>query len=265
MNELTTQFHKAKFPEWSPKLQINEIIPGLNPTELQINEIMENFWNCSSFPFLEVDLKMASEDFTKAEKWIEQNQKLFKTHQGTAHLYEKAKKNNTDWFFTLHADGWEEIRIKGDITKVSADLFDTTKIAPGYSDDFKLKLYPDALTELIKKFETKGWFFDMITLKKLKPGGWIQPHRDPVQPAYKKLQNFWIPINHISASVKIWPYGIMPNKVGHLYLFNNADYMHSVYNADNSDRYVLVGMLDLTKTKIDNSYLKKCILEQWYQ
>jgi hypothetical protein len=241
MNNLTKEFHKNQFPGWKP-----------NKT---FAETMFNFWN-SALPFLELPIKFNTE---KSLQWLDQNKDLWTRVTSQPLFEELAKKKGEQWFFDTHSDGWEEIRIKKDTWEVC--LPNTIENIEQLVQ--KNIIHSSAIPDLISQFEKNDLYFEFMSLKKLVPGGWLQPHRDHVNDNKEKFNYIWMPLNDCSDNLKIWPYGYIKHKTGFMYLFNNTVHTHSIINQDNKDRFVLLAKLDLNRSKL-NFNIEEEVKKQWY-
>ena len=80
-------------------------------------------------------------------------------------------------------------------------------------------------------------------LSVLDPGGYIRPHRD-MRAIDHPLNYFWLPLEDVPESeLKVYPYGTVDVKLGHLYMLNQENFTHAVVNLSNSRRHVIVGHL----------------------
>lgn len=80
----------------------------------------------------------------------------------------------------------------------------------------------------------------------LEPGGYVAPHKD--QGTAFENERLYIPLNWPDQNLlTIWPVGNLDIAVGKMYLFNNADFVHGVWNRSNQRRYVLVIKVDREK------------------
>jgi len=242
MNELTKQFHNAEFDGWKPTKSYEETI--------------ENFWD-SDLPFLEIDCDLDIEKIFKEvqkikdEDWMETQTQ---TYQKEIH-----KKNGTDWFYTLHSSGWDEIRLK------SYDFKNFKKIQKNSHDiphQFDVVIKKNLLPKTIDELENKNYDYNFLKISRLKPSGWLHPHKDQISDFGNKLSYMWIPLNDCQKNLKIYPYGYMPCKLGCAYLLNNFDHIHSVLNKDQHDRYVI--LMKFNKSKIDMNVIKNAVKQQWY-
>ena len=233
MNNLTQQFHDNKFPGFS--------MPNT------IEETMHDFWN-SNLPFLELPIIFNTNDsveiLKQSKEWMPvASQDFFEN---------KSKTLGEHWFFNAHSRGWEEIRIVG--------CPELKKDQQYYS---QIKLVPDLLPGLISQFNDNNIHFEFLSVKKLKPGGWLQPHKDYIHNNTRKFNYFWMPLNDSSDNLKIWPYGYLKHKTGRVYLFNNTGCVHSVLNRDSIERYVVLGRFDLSKTQFKFNTAEE-VEKQWY-
>lgn len=241
MNKLTQEFHKNKFPGF-----INE---------KSFDHIMQNFWDCD-LPFLELPIKF--ETYNTLD-WLEKNKNIWVRVTSQAFFENLAKQKDEHWFYETHSHGWEEIRMKKDTYEICVpdNIDDMEKLVQ------KNIIYENAVPDLMRQFENKNLYFEFMSLKKLVPGGWLQPHRDHMNDKKEKFNYIWMPLNDCSFNLKIWPYGYIKHKTGHMYLFNNTAYTHSIINKDDQDRYVFLGKLDLNRSKL-NFDLSKEVHNQWY-
>lgn len=234
MNRLTFEFHNNNFP-------------GLKIPHT-LSDTMQNFWNCD-LPFLELpvvfDVDSTKKICLATSQWKRVASQDF--------FEERSKKMGEHWFFNQHSHGWEEIRVIG-----CPELKKDQQYYKG------IEFSPNIIPDLLEQFQSEGMHFEFLSIKKLKPHGWLQPHKDHIHNNMQKFNYFWMPLNDSSENLKIWPHGYVKHKTGKIYLFNNTGYVHSVLNRENFDRYVLLGRFDLKKTKFGFDLTEQA-RDQWYR
>lgn len=102
---------------------------------------------------------------------------------------------------------------------------------------------PEALP-IKNSLENLGFDVSLCWLSKFEPRGYVRPHRD-ISLRLHPLTYFWIPINNpAGCEIKIYPYGKVKVNIGSIYLLNQENYTHAVYNNSNDSRYALLGYFD---------------------
>lgn len=96
--------------------------------------------------------------------------------------------------------------------------------------------------------------FTQLKFHVVEPGGWIQPHCDPKK--VDAMRWLWTPLHDFPPCLKVFPFGWLQHKLGNMYLFNNARYVHAVVNNTNKPRYTLHIGIDFENTpdSIMNKY-----------
>lgn len=115
----------------------------------------------------------------------------------------------------------------------------------------------DQAQQIQNELLTYGLDLKTCWLSTLEPKGYIRPHRD-IGLLTNPLSYFWLPLeNPPLAELKIYPYGTVDVKLGHIYLLNQESFVHSAINMSNIRRHVIIGHLkepnDQLKTIITNS------------
>jgi len=229
MNSYTSQFHSAQFPGHRPQ------ITGIS--------ISKDFWHHQNMPFVDIDGQL---DVGKDLSYLQNHhQELFTEMDSQVNRRLCAERENRVWYSTSHGDGWEQCIV------VKSDNEEHRAIVTGTDHPdmvFASQPHTYILTDILDQLRSLGFGIRRLMVAALAPGGWIQPHTDPKKSNIPVLSHFWIPVSDSSAGLKIWPYGYLQSQVGHIYLFNNQNYVHSVINTDQHTRYVLLGLIDTDKT-----------------
>jgi len=124
--------------------------------------------------------------------------------------------------------------------------------------------FPDDIELPIQEYLTdNGVILQSCVLSVFEPGGYLRPHRDTGL-NLTPLDYVWIPLNNPHGNaLKIYPYGDVNIKLGSLYLLNQENFVHSVANFSNEDRYVLVGKLNNASSEKIKKLAKENILQQY--
>jgi len=94
------------------------------------------------------------------------------------------------------------------------------------------------------------------------PNGYLRPHRD-IGLNLTPLNYIWIPLNNpYGNELRIYPYGTVSVTLGNVYLLNQENFVHSIVNKSNDDRYVLVGYLSEVTDEFSN-LVKENIVTQY--
>jgi len=229
MNAYTKQFHSHPFP--GPKDPYIEVESGAD------------FWWQSNIPFVDID---AALDVEGDYQYVHQHhQQLFTEMDSQINRRLNAERENRLWYYNAHGHGWQQCIVVG-----GSDIESRTIITGTQTPDviFTPESHPEILEHTLLQLHHHGMSVRRLMIAAVDPGGWVQPHIDPKQADTAAMAHFWIPLNDCVPSLKIWPYGYVPARVGHIYLFNNQNWTHSVFNQNHVCRYVLVGLLDITQT-----------------
>jgi len=115
----------------------------------------------------------------------------------------------------------------------------------------------------IDQLDKIGLVLKWCHIMQLGPGGYLTPHRD-LNSNQHPLNYFWIPLNWPEGSkLGVYPIGEVKINLGSIYLLNQKNYVHSVANFGNQNRYILNGMFklpidqkfsDLVRNNIKNQY-----------
>ncbi len=229
MNAYTQQFHANDFPGYQTA---DTCIPD-----------DERFWWYRDVPFVDIDAKL---DLSQDVIYLSQNHhRHFTEMDSQINRRMQAEKENRLWYYTPHGHGWEQcISVGGSDIESRTILADTQK--PDMT--FTPNAHRGVLQNTVTQMESLGIVLKRLMIAALLPGGWVQPHIDPKETGVPDLAHFWIPINQSSPGLKIWPYGYLAAEVGHIYLFNNQRWTHSVVNRDQHVRYVALGLIDTQHT-----------------
>lgn len=146
------------------------------------------------------------------------------------------------WYTRPRSQGWKELCVLYKQVGMR-DTVDPTKI------HYRENLFPANDMELEQLctdlFKAAGISVEQITILKLEPNGWINPHKDNVDIPVG-LGYFWMPLHEFDPVLKVFPYGWLNHQLGNLYLFNHCRYVHAVCNDMEHDRLVMIGRLDLS-------------------
>lgn len=248
MNVLTREFHCASFPGWTPNKSYETII--------------KNFWN-SELPYLQLDFALNVREIYK--EILEVDQSAWIETQSQTYARQKSIANNEHWFFNPHSSGWSSIHIEPENVNDKKEQMHKQIITNPHGPlmDYKRKYTGHMLSYRCLEL-LKSPYFKKITISRLPPGGWIQPHKDQYMVKEHTLNYMWIPLNECQENLKIYPYGYMPCQVGKSYLLNNFDFIHSVINKDKHDRYVLLITLKNCEEFFSRHNIQKAVKEQWF-
>jgi len=217
----TDQFWQTKFPGWK------------NPYTR--DHLLQHFWT-TAIPAVNLDIKIrTSNTLDTIERMQDQFVKV--DTQTNDKLYK------TKWYERSREQGWKLLGIiprQGGIANVDLASYQVRR-SPEYADN------REHFCDFIDQMESKGLIIKELKIWKLEPNGWLVPHRDILTTTIC-MNYFWIPINDVPASSKIWPLG--ENKVcqGQVSLLCNQNFVHSVVNNSNRPRYVAAGRLDVDLT-----------------
>lgn len=217
----TDQFWQTKFPGWK------------NPYSR--NHLLQHFWT-TPIPAVNLDIKI---DTKPTEDVIEKMQdQFFRLDTQTDDKLYKPK-----WYERRRDEGWKLLGViprRGGIVNVDLASYQMRR-SPEYADNRQ------HFSDLIDQMESNGLAVKELKIWKLEPGGWLAPHRDILTTPIC-MNYFWIPINDVPASSKIWPLGENKVSQGQVSLLCNQDFVHSVINNSNRPRYVAAGRLDVDLT-----------------
>jgi hypothetical protein len=242
MNRYTKEYHQAAFP-------------GFNKPTLS-NETLRNFWHSTQIPFVDIDLKF---DHTATYNWLLENDHFFSDVRSQLSEKVKQAKYNQEWYEITRSDGWKGIHVKGNVHKKSTSIQGDES-----SDDVEVTKIDYAVPDLVRCFEENGLELQCLWVFRLSPGGWLQPHKDLVPPSTPGLAQFWMPLHDFPECLKIYPYGYLKHQVGHLYLFNNPNFVHSAVNQTVKNRYVAFGEINYKAlSEQTSSRIRNLLIEQW--
>jgi hypothetical protein len=133
----------------------------------------------------------------------------------------------------LWSDGTVVPALKNIYNKQFFDAVPYKQVVP------EARLVKDTLTNI-------GFDVRLCWISSFAPGGYERPHRDIALKTHP-LTYFWIPLNHpAGADIKSYPYGSIKVNLGSMYLLNQENFIHAVYNNSNETRYALLGHFDQT-------------------
>lgn len=244
MNKYTQDFHNAEFS-------------GITITQTA-DEISRDLWSTTQIPFVDTNLIF---DYESTHRWLKEHNHLFTEVRSLKRDKIKQTRYRQDWFATSRADGWKSLYVKGTPYKDN-DIVETTETS---TENVELDKHEDAVPELVDFFEKNELPLLRLWIFRMSPGGWLQPHRDDIVEKTPALAQFWMPLHDFPECLKIYPHGYLPHQAGHLYLFNNRDFIHSVINQTDQDRYVAVGELDYTFIEQEKSnQISELLIKQWF-
>lgn len=248
MTPYTKAFHENDFP-------------GYQPTELGVLD-KKNFWATRKIPFVDLALDIhVQEDLRYAQDHFDD---LFEEAYSVTSDRERAGKEGRAWFHTFHGQGWKYCRVAG-VENTSA-VYD--QLNNKISDNlYQIHASREHLfLTLRQKFIELGLPLKRLKINTLEPDGFIHPHLDIKTKGLPPMQYFWMPLNHTSPGLKIWPYGYIPLKLGHVYLFNAEDFVHSVINTEKTRRFVAVGDIDIDNVTEEGwQLIRDSVQSQWYK
>jgi len=216
------------------------------------------FWTNKAIPFVETTFELSVDS---TYKWCLDNEQLLNCHSNQAYAKARIEDLGHSWFTIPHSHGWNMITLKGESLS-RQDIVNPGEISEVKNSEQPLNYKIDLETEL----ESLGFNLSYLRIVQLVPGGWAQPHVDPLYIGMTSTMNyFWIPLHDAAPSLKIYPYGLLQQKTGCMYWFNNASFVHSIFNDSDVNRYVAIGRINLKDTKMS---LKDKIYQdyssQWY-
>ncbi len=181
----------------------------------------------------------ALQPLIELRSWVQDNDHLFHVTRGEVHF--------NHWYTEKRSWGWSDITV---IDMPDIYVHDTQgsinhAVSQGSVD------VPTWFSD-----QCRGYFADGgvalrgLKIKRLEPGGWINPHRDLLN-LDRPLEYFWMPLDQYHDGVKIFPYGEMRVKFGEMALLNNKNFPHAVWHRENTPRYVFAGYIDSTNTNVD--------------
>lgn len=241
MNKFTKDFFAATFTGYKHEEYLAE----------------QKFWTNKVIPFVETDFDLSVES---THKWCINNQQLIKSHNNLE--YAATQNQENDWFSAPHSKGWHRITLKGE--SLSRNVFvNSGEVAHIKKNRQPLNYKIDLETQL----KSIGFELKYLIVVHLAPGGWAQPHIDPLYTGMSfTMDYFWIPLHDAKPSLKIYPYGLLQQKTACVYWLNNASFVHGILNDSDMDRYVVIGRINLKESKMslkDKIYQE--YLKQWYK
>lgn len=144
------------------------------------------------------------------------------------------------WTRDVRSQGWTELSVidQEDGVNLVHNPIETISLPPKpQCQNAELR---DLLLDILQ-----GVPLQKLTIFRLEPNGWIQPHMDTMRDK-PGLSYFWMPMHDFPACLKIWPYGWLHHRPGNMYLFNYSRYVHAAINQSSQDRFVLSGRIELS-------------------
>ena len=232
MNQLTLDFFNNPHPGFVKKVVI-------------LDDIF-----ATDVPVVELDLKLdTTAILTEALSIGKFNELVRPTFN-----YEQEKRVN-NWH-KIHVYQTESMNAQRYYTNLSEKIVGTESLPVVNANKTNYK-------SLFDQLDLWGITVDWCHMMKLGPQGWLTPHRD-INNNMQPLRYFWIPLNWPEGNkLGVYPIGDIKINVGSMYLLNQRDYVHSVINLGNQDRYILNGMFnvptstefkDLVNTSINQQY-----------
>lgn len=227
MNQHTKHFHESLFPGY----HLSQDAPKIT---------QENFWFRRDIPIVDLDVGL---DTTADREFLQQHHARYFTEMDSqVNRRIAAEKENRSWYFTPHSHGWENCVVSGDLDFERVTMIKGTQLP---ADVFVPQFHRDVLPNIMGQLKSLGMSVFRLWVMSLEPNGWVLPHVDPKRDDIASMAHFWIPLGDGLPTLKFWPGGYLQHKAGHIYLFNNQHWTHSVWNRDPVHRYVLGGLLDL--------------------
>ncbi len=229
MNKYTRDFHSAEFPGYRVSAPTND----------------KPFWQRRDLPFVDLDLNLSVD---ADRQYLEENYHELFSEAGSVNVRE--------WYEFPHSSEWKKLVLKNNTSAVELNKH---KLVP--------ETRPTAVQiNTVNVLEQLGLDILYASVLCLEPNGWLQPHRDQKINAVPPLNYFWIPLSQNLPSLKIWPYGYVESKPGHVYLFNNQDWIHSIRNQQAHRRFVLIGRFAVESLpKTVKTLVEEAIQDQWDQ
>lgn len=214
MNQLTLDFFNNPHPGFIKKVVIQ-------------NDIL-----ATDVPIVELDLKLDTSAILNEVLSVGEFDQLIRP----THTYEKEKRIS-NWY-KKHVYQTETMNDQRYYTNLSEKIVGTELLPTVNANKTEYK-------SLFSQLNQWGIEVDWCHLMKLEPQGWLTPHRD-INNNMQPLRYFWIPLNWPEGNkLRIYPIGDVKVKVGSMYLLNQRDYIHSVLNLGNQNRYILNGMFNI--------------------
>lgn len=243
MNRYTKDFHSSTFPGYKVSKTLEEILP--------------NFWHSDQIPFIDIDLKF---EHGPTHDWLIDNHHLFVESRSQLQDRLKHEQNDQTWFALSRSNGWKGIHVKGNSYQKTDIVTSNEKYVAVDTPQFK-----DAVPEVVESFNNNNLPLKRLWVFCLEPGGWLQPHKDVVPAGSPGLTQFWMPLHDFPECLKIYPYGYLQHQVGHVYLFNNPKFVHSVINQTSENRYAAFGEIDLELLPADTkNRIVESMIKQWF-
>lgn len=245
MNKLTAQFFESPFPGWWPTQNFESV--------------WQNFWSNRQIPFVELSLSLETQT---SYHWAQNHDDLFSPSWHQAQAEQQAQATAQQWYRLPHCHGRWDLHIFGTWPQKKKLLDHSPDIDLDHSHR---QAHGHALRDLEPQLRQLGMDVSAMTLARLDPGGWLEPHKDPIT-SDQTMAHVWIPLHHSAAKIKIWPWGDMPQQPGHVYLLNNQSFVHSIVNFDQCARYVVTARINPRNT--DQSMLMKiqqALRQQWFE
>lgn len=245
MNKFTQDFFQGQFPGFS--------------VDCNYEEIMSDFWHTKKLPFVELDFTV---DTQPTYQWLLKNKQLF-DKTPTQHSRELNKKEyGVDWFTDAHSQGWLELKVTG--AELERDYIVNCGIEmPHHHTE---ELANNLQIDLVNQLNKINLPVTRIKLLCLEPNGWAQPHMDRLKPGHATMNHVWLPLHNFKPSLKVYPYGTIEHKTGHLYLLNQQSFIHSVINPESMSRFVAVLTLDYENLSVDMwEQIKQSVYRQWFE
>lgn len=244
MNALTKQFFQADFPGWQPRQDFDTV--------------WQSFWTTQEIPVVELPLDL---DVAPSCAWIEQNQPRFAQAWHQRQYDQHFQSLGQAWFKQPHSQGRQDLQITG-VYPERRKLLDHGAWAE--FDHQVRDMHEDAVPDIRNQLERLGFAIYSMKIAKLDPGGYLEPHKDPLV-SKQTMTHLWIPLNQTVDNLKIWPYGLVQHRVGSVYLLNNQSFVHAIANFDQQPRYVITAKLDPAKTNPDlGNKIRVCVKQQWF-
>lgn len=176
------------------------------------------------------------QELIELRSWLQDNDHLFHATRGEAY--------HNHWYTQPRSWGWSDITVI-DLSEIYVhDIQGKINHAVSQGSEDVPTWFRDRCS---RYFADRGVTLTGLKVKRLEPGGWINPHRDLLN-LDRPLEYFWMPLDQYRDGVKIFPYGEMRVKFGEMALFNNKTFPHAVWHRGNTARYVFSGYINSKKT-----------------
>jgi hypothetical protein len=159
--------------------------------------------------------------------------------------------------------GWiiKELWHEKEVPDTLTDLYYkkcTSKLLPHFISKDK-----NQFKNTISILSTLGVDIHTCLLSVFTPGGYVRPHRD-ISEITTPLRYFWLPLNNPTGSdFRVFPKGPVNIKLGSLYLLNQENFVHAVYNNSDENRYNLIGWFDSEIEENFSNLIKRSIIDQY--